>query len=325
MNVDLALAALFAAAVLGLTVWRTRQESRADAATPREILGVLLLPLFALILVAWLMGFFDAGPSAGSSASKFEERLPLLMTGGVVVLLLGLVATAVVFGRLRLTDSNEALGLPKGSVRAVIALSLILIFAIMSVFLFMRVSSPNVIALEGLTQAQVDEIPARELRLVTPMANTTPQRFRVSRILEDEAATDIAQQLLTTISTLVVAIAAFYFGTSSVQTALDQGGKRRIVLSSADPRALRLRDPHDRSSWEPVRVTVRTNPEGLEVRGRIYGDPAGTLTRTGSQEFTYTPSAPDQKVALWFELAVDSDVVAQWELDAPPAIADPVS
>src|ERR1700694_5181538 len=52
----------------------------------------------------------------------------LVVIAGVIGLLAVLMMTALAFSSVKLSDSTQALGLPEGSVRAVIVLSLIVIF-----------------------------------------------------------------------------------------------------------------------------------------------------------------------------------------------------
>ena len=76
------------------------------------------------------------------------------------MIVLGLLA--FVFSALNLSNQNEALGLPSGTVRAVIALMLLVIFAIVAIFLYSDVSSSKLMTrsrasrtkmLRGLAQA----------------------------------------------------------------------------------------------------------------------------------------------------------------------------
>jgi hypothetical protein len=64
--------------------------------------------------------------------------LPLLIIGGVVAFLLVIGVLVLIYRRLGLTDRRFALGLPEGSIRAVIALTLILVFFVIA--LYTRVS-----------------------------------------------------------------------------------------------------------------------------------------------------------------------------------------
>ena len=76
--------------------------------------------------IFWLLTKL-APPDAGGS-------LPLLAIGGVVVLIFMLATVSMIFSALGLTNKELAMGLPEGSIRAVIALSLIVLFAILSDF-----------------------------------------------------------------------------------------------------------------------------------------------------------------------------------------------
>ena len=71
-------------------------------------------------------------------AIKLEAsiQLPLLAFFGVIALIAVLSCVAIGFSAVDLSDRSQALGLPSGSIRAVIALSLILLFGIVAVFLY---------------------------------------------------------------------------------------------------------------------------------------------------------------------------------------------
>ena len=66
--------------------------------------------------------------------------------------------TALAFSAVKLADPTQALGLPEGSVRAVIALSLIVIFVITVVFLFEGLY-PSQNKVDHLTFEQANAIP----------------------------------------------------------------------------------------------------------------------------------------------------------------------
>lgn len=109
-----------------------------------------------------------------------ELILGLIIILGVSLLTVLLFIVAAAFKTLQLSDSKQALGLPQGSVRALIALLLIIIWAIVSIYVFRFVAFGN----SSGGAASADGI-------------------------------KLAQQLFTTMSTLVVAVSAFYFGSSS--------------------------------------------------------------------------------------------------------------
>src|SRR2546421_2474334 len=82
------------------------------------------------VVVAWagLYLFFQKGPDA--------INLPVIIIIGVVFLLTVLGLLTYSFAALGLANRDEALGLPSGSVRAVIAIMLLVIFAIVAIYVF---------------------------------------------------------------------------------------------------------------------------------------------------------------------------------------------
>jgi hypothetical protein len=67
--------------------------------------------------------------------------------GGVIALIAALGGLVVLLSAFDLTDKRAALGMPEGSIRAVIALMLILPFSIMGIYIFatIRFSDANVL------------------------------------------------------------------------------------------------------------------------------------------------------------------------------------
>lgn len=116
-------------------------------------------------------------------------------------------------------EGAYALGLPEGSVRAVLALALVLVFAIMSVFLFDQLERPSGRLSTGLTAEQVGLLAPGRVLSLEPEPSTDPQTFSVTLSSADPGASQLAQQLVTVLATLVTAVAAFYFGASSVKEA----------------------------------------------------------------------------------------------------------
>jgi hypothetical protein len=104
-------------------------------------------------------------------------QLAAVIILGVTVVVNLVFIMAAAFQRMSLADQRQALGLPAGSVRALIAFFLIVLFMIIGVYLFHTINSDG--------------------------ANVSKD------------ALGLAQQLLTTVATLVVAVSGFYFGTAS--------------------------------------------------------------------------------------------------------------
>lgn len=147
-----------------------------EAWKPKMLLILMILGALVVggmsVWIGWGIRLQTAGP---------ETTLPLIVILGVVVMLVTLALVAVTFSLLNLTDRGQALALPEGSVRAVIALMLLVVFAIVSIYLYSHVASDKA----------------------------------------TDAGTDIAKQLIVLLGTLVTAVASFYFGSSSVSSARD--------------------------------------------------------------------------------------------------------
>lgn len=132
------------------------------------------LAAMTVVLVAFLgtLGLVAGSGRALGRLTEQEIKLPLLVVVSVVGLLGSISLVVIAFGIFRLVDRTQALGLPDGSVRAIIALLLIVLFVTMTVFLVARISGP------------------------TANANVV----------------DVAKQVLTILGTLVTAVSSFYFG-----------------------------------------------------------------------------------------------------------------
>lgn len=126
-------------------------------------------------------------------------RLPLLIVAAVIGLLGAIAFVVVAFSLYGLINGHEPLGLPEGSVRALLALLILVIFASMTIFFFGAMRTP---------------LPA----------NTT---------IDMTAANDLAKQVLTILGTLLTAIASFYFGSQSVTSAVKAVGANALVVGGA--------------------------------------------------------------------------------------------
>ena len=91
-----------------------------------------------LILLPGVALYFGIVPIRSNSI----VGLPLLAIFGIMMLFGALSLVAAVFEKLDLSDKTQALALPDGSIRAVIALALIVLFAIISIMLYLSLSEP---------------------------------------------------------------------------------------------------------------------------------------------------------------------------------------
>jgi len=155
----------------------TKKRAKEEGNTPATLLatgvaGVVFFSLGALALAGslWLISHVTDDKDV-TLAAAFVFGLAFLLT-----IISGIVAA---LHALELTSPTSAFGLPAGSIRAIIALVLILIFVTMGVYL-----------VEGV--------------FLEPSASPEAQ--------------NAATQILAMLGTLVTAVAAFYFGTAAVTT-----------------------------------------------------------------------------------------------------------
>jgi hypothetical protein len=156
--------------------------------------------------------------------------LPILAIFGIMILFGALALVATLFARLDLSDSNQPLALPEGSIRAAIALALIVLFAIISIMLYQTVSKPYPI--NGLGEAEKSAMvrdSANRVIAVVPepcaVATAAPAqcapenlRFTVHVVQPPgQESTDLAKQLLILIGTLMTSVTSFYFASRSLE------------------------------------------------------------------------------------------------------------
>jgi amino acid transporter len=174
--------------------------------------------------------------------------LSLVLVAATVVLILVMCTLTIVFRRLRIQDKSQPMGLPRGSVRAVIALLLITLFFIVAIFLFSstqnRADPDQTRALNGVSADRVADIPTEEIKDMTDRVVDGTTVYDLVLFLPSASTTtsdDIAKQLVTTVGTLVTAVAAFYFGANTVAGAAAKNNGLQVppIVPPAGPEVLK--------------------------------------------------------------------------------------
>lgn len=190
-----------------------------------------------LALIVGLLILLDKFTSGGP-----EEALSLVFVAAAVVLILVICTLTIVLKRLRLTNAGEAMGLPRGSIRAVIALMLILLFFVAAIFLFNTThrvppTADELRTLQGVDATRLATIPTDQIQKLTPTTTQGVTTYTVSLLpsaLENQTSDDLAKQLITVLGTLVTAVAAFYFGANTVGSATKDTADRLAPASRGD-------------------------------------------------------------------------------------------
>jgi hypothetical protein len=211
-------------------------------------LVLVVLPSVALFFGAKRLGDI---PTVG---------LPILAIFGIMILFGALALTATLFARLHLDDRTQALGLPEGSIRAAIALSLIVLFAIIAILLNQTISKPVTVTdlSESAKESLQRDFPQRVLAVIpTCDANPGGTRTGDSQATDSKAAacpgggathytvllvapvpsesTDLAKQLLVLIGTLMTSVVSFYFATRASEGKSAAGSSADSRNRSTEP------------------------------------------------------------------------------------------
>jgi hypothetical protein len=236
---------------------------------------------------------------------------------------------AVILAGFKLTDPTQALGLPEGTVRSVIALALVLLFAILSVFLYSDLARGGVNTVANLTSDQKDlmvkNIPSVELVAVAGPKAEDPNKgtYEVTYRVRNAASEDFAKQLLVMIGTLVTAVAAFYFGaktaTSAQAAAADalKGASATATVHGVTPASTVLPAKGQPATNLPIKITGAGLNDTVKVAFKMDGGspivaanvtsagdsisctlPIADVTPTGTYDVVVTDNAANDAIGL---------------------------
>jgi len=270
--------------------------------------GAILTCLAALVLVIILCGVFwlliklvpnDVGSS-----------LPLLAIGGVVVLIFMLTVVAMIFSALGLSNRDLAMGLPDGSIRAVIALSLIVLFAILSIFLFDNISKGGpFVKIDQMSAADRAEFirshtNARDITSVVSPGKTDV--FDVSYRSGNAASEDFAKQLLVLLGTLMTAVTSFYLGAGTVTSAVKAGNEVAAAAASPDPKGI-----------NPKSHSIATNGAvlHLEITGTNLGAIKGVKISKAGADAIVGSKVDKNATRVTCDLDVSKAAPGVWEVE----------
>ena len=221
---------------------------------------IALIAIIVLIALGWLV--------LNKSVAD-EYLLPLIAVFAMAAMFAVIAFIAAVYKAADPNLAGQALGLPEGSVRALIALSLIVVFAVITLFMLARLTSPTKICAEIVAAMSQDnsaekpsDTPPTDTASTAPKSDTatttatstsgsaandssgkppggtppekTPpapaggsQQPTLSAQALDiiktrqQAAQELAKQLLTMLGTLLAAVSSFYFGSAAASSSTD--------------------------------------------------------------------------------------------------------
>lgn len=237
-----------------------QQQDKVSRRVKWGVIGLLAVCAVLAIMLTW------SGRSSDSA---------LWFVGLLVLMATALTLTAIVFGGLDLNDANEAFGLPSGSVRTLLAVGVMVLFAVFGLKFFgdaqLQASTPRLsdkpleqievpVARLEVELARYQQVPSLMVVIASPgraPAGNDPGANAKLNLYTLEprpsaAAVDAQKQLLTAIITLLTTVIGFYFGSKSAS----EGLRNR---SDASP-------PNDPAAPQRQQAALVTGREALEAQ-----------------------------------------------------------
>jgi len=229
----------------------------------------LLIGSVVFLIVAGFCVYYFYPTSKGNSEAALALGAVVLVGLALVVVLMA--ALVIVYQVLGLANQNQALALPEGSVRALIAFSLVLVFVCLAAFLYNSVNSLELSPagkFEKITGAELNDLlktqfvvvyePRKDEPLYEPQTDasgkpvmkddkpvddkTKPLYMGTYYLKRNKDADDFAKQIFTTLATIFVSVISFYFGSSATASGVgigagtkgSDGGKKGDPQSALD-------------------------------------------------------------------------------------------
>jgi hypothetical protein len=230
-----------------------------------------------------------------------ELKMGILVVVAIATLMTVLFILAAGFSSMSLTDPKQALGLPEGSIRAMIALVLIMVFIIFGIYLFRNIGVSNPTYLGWVTSSSDVKIPTDKAVLFQPVGNGNDGKGYNVYVLEamSDEAKRLAQQLITTVGTLVVAIASFYFGSTLTTSA----SKKERDEGSAAPM---IKDVTPRES-------AKGNQLSLEIAGTGFKSPRVVRLLRGDEAMVGT-DVLSNATTIRCKVLIDKEPGGKWDI-----------
>ncbi|HTV03542.1 MAG TPA: hypothetical protein VMF13_23520 [Luteitalea sp.] len=239
--------------------------------------GIILLGAAIYGLYQFAYYLEDAkGNNEGAQALTFLILVGLAL---IVALMAGL---GIVYSFLGVADRRQALALPEGSVRALIAFSLVLIFVCMATFVYKGAAATRLVEVGQLKRVTAQQIttleksfsvaaePARDDKgtLITdpPQGGGQPVPLfnAVYYAEQGREANEIGKQIFTTLATVFVSVVSFYFGSSTTASAVG-AGMNALKGDTPPPNVNTNKTPDGNKPPDPNKPTHQGPAEGPAI------------------------------------------------------------
>lgn len=269
----------------------TARFSKRRGRSSAGLIAFVLITFLILIAIGWLIYWCVVKTNAND-----EIQMALIIVGGIATLMTILFVLAAGFSAMGLADNRQALALPEGSIRAMIALVLIMIFIIFGIYLFRMIGTGSYSYLGNQPSPPPPMIGGQLTKFDKKGENSYD--VWVATTMSDDGKR-VAQQLITTVGTLVVAVAGFYFGSTAVSGGI------------AAERGAKLSHPMIKNI-QPTQG-VKGNTVDVEITGSDFNSPQRVQLVRASEEILATDTTSNaEKIRCKFGLAKPPD--GKWDI-----------
>jgi energy-coupling factor transporter transmembrane protein EcfT len=258
---------------------------------------VMLLLADALVLVGalWLLDQAHVGTAS----------MPVITSIAVIEFLCTMAGISVVFSTAGVGTRDSALGLPDGSIRALLALSLLLLFGLLTMFLFNTIDGRSRHVVKGLPSTYTEDTVRQQHSSAVDISIKTEGQTKTAEWSEPASSSSVqfANTVLTLMGTLITAVTSFYFGTNSAIAVQSAVQKR-----PADPKP---------TGYE--KNPVPRNPSGL-TSVTVVGSSLNEIVSVeltsvdGAKKLVPSVQPKSNDGAVTFSIKDDAGIAGKWNI-----------
>lgn len=266
---------------------------------------IIFLTVYAGLITALIVWLFK--DSNQGNIDKLES--PAIIVLAIVISILTFTASSAVFSAIGKLKDNQALGMPEGSIRALIALSLITLFFILATQIYLKTSQGTVGSLQHVPEDQLKDLSLKDILSKTKVDSIKNKEYDSARkdtpkylyyydveskLSVNTEASDMAKNIIASFISLIAAISGFYFGSASSRAAGASGTPD--PPPTPDPPSPGKITPKSTIPGTGKKGTAMTfewevSPKGQSITVGITGDDAQPVAdKSNPLKFTYTPN-----------------------------------
>ena len=261
------------------------------------IIFLLVYVILIVSLICWL--FKDS--NAKGNFDKLQS--PAIIVVAIVISILTFTVSSAVFSAIGKSKDDQALGMPEGSVRALIALSLITLFFILATQIYLKTSQGVIASLPHMSEDQLKDISIKDILSKIKVDSMGVSYDSVKKVYPkyvysydvvvkqpvNAEASDMAKTIIAAFISLISAISGFYFGSASAKSAASSSGSDGTNPTPGKI-APKTAIPTTGIKGQPMVFEWDVSPKGQPITVEITGDTAKPVADAANPlKYTYTP------------------------------------